>query len=78
MANAEGAKKIIAEVSGHDLDQWVRTESFTAEVEEVSALRIRLIFVQDCKSLPGTYTIVCPWPYSPGVDELALLPKIGC
>ncbi|KAJ5982224.1 hypothetical protein N7451_012324 [Penicillium sp. IBT 35674x] len=34
MSNLEGAKKIIAEVSGHDLDQWVRTESFTAEIEE--------------------------------------------
>ncbi|OQE83694.1 hypothetical protein PENNAL_c0031G06613 [Penicillium nalgiovense] len=27
-------KKIIAEVSGHDIDQWVRTASFTPEVEE--------------------------------------------
>ncbi|CAI7630573.1 unnamed protein product [Penicillium palitans] len=34
MTTAEGAKKIIAEVSSHDLDQWVRTASFTSEIEE--------------------------------------------
>jgi hypothetical protein len=27
-------KKIIAEVSGHDIDQWVRTAAFKPEVEE--------------------------------------------
>ncbi|OGE56910.1 hypothetical protein PENARI_c002G00457 [Penicillium arizonense] len=32
--SAEGAKKIIAEVSGHDVDQLVRTASFTVEIEE--------------------------------------------
>ncbi|CAI7629457.1 unnamed protein product [Penicillium palitans] len=32
--STEGAKRIIADVSGHDLDQWVRTASFTAEIEE--------------------------------------------
>lgn len=37
--SAEGAKKIIAEVSGHDVDQLVRTASFTAEIEEVGVLR---------------------------------------
>lgn len=35
MPDEEGAKKIIAGISDHDLDQWVRTESFTAEIEEV-------------------------------------------
>ncbi|KOS48066.1 hypothetical protein ACN38_g1001 [Penicillium nordicum] len=34
MTTAEGAKKIIAEVSNHDLDQLVRTGSFTVQVEE--------------------------------------------
>ncbi|CAG8209501.1 unnamed protein product [Penicillium nalgiovense] len=34
MTTAEGAKEIIAEVSNHDLDQWVRTASFTSEIEE--------------------------------------------
>jgi hypothetical protein len=35
MANVEGAKKIIADVSGHDLDQLVRTNTFSHEIEEV-------------------------------------------
>jgi ferritin heavy chain len=39
MTTAEGAKKIIAEVSNHDLDQWVRTASFTSEIEEVWVFR---------------------------------------
>ncbi|RJE20462.1 Ferritin-like domain protein [Aspergillus sclerotialis] len=34
MANTEGAKKIIADISNHDLDQWVRTDSFSPQLEE--------------------------------------------
>lgn len=35
MANTEGVKKIIADVSGHDLDQWVRTDTLSQDIEEV-------------------------------------------
>lgn len=41
--SSEEAKKIIADVSGHDLDQWVRTASFTAEIEEV---RIPVLYLK--------------------------------
>lgn len=38
MSTEERAKKIIADVSSQDLDQWVRTDSFTTEIEEVGIL----------------------------------------
>lgn len=44
--SSEGAKKIIAEVSSQDLDQWVRTDSFTAEVEEVRGTPCEISFSQ--------------------------------
>jgi ferritin heavy chain len=31
----ESARAIISEVSGHDLDKWLRTSTFTNELEEV-------------------------------------------
>ncbi|KAJ9484561.1 hypothetical protein VN97_g8813 [Penicillium thymicola] len=34
MSAEERAKEIIADVSSQDLDQWVRTDSFTTEIEE--------------------------------------------
>ncbi|CAG8908436.1 unnamed protein product [Penicillium egyptiacum] len=45
MTTENGAKRIIAEVSGHDIDQWVRTPSFTAEVEEVGDSVLSLAFM---------------------------------
>lgn len=44
MSTEEKAKRIIADVSGYDLDEWVRTASFTAEVEEVRDVIIPLEF----------------------------------
>lgn len=33
---SEQARAIISEVSGHDLDQWLRPSTFTNELEEVN------------------------------------------
>jgi hypothetical protein len=53
--SAEGAKKIIAEVSGHDVDRLVRTASFTVEIEEVGVLRTI------CGKIAGIYqTLISP------------------
>ena len=71
MTTAEGAKKIIAEVSDHDLDQWVRTASFTAEIEEVCVFRtVYGIHVRNLRYLRNFHLTlsVGPWSYSPGAD----------
>ena len=74
MTTAEGAKKIIAEVSDHDLDQWVRTASFTAEIEEVCVFRtVYGIHVRNLRNLRNLRNFhltlsVGPWSYSPGAD----------
>lgn len=37
MSNTDEARRIIADISGHDIDTWVRPTSFTHELEEVSS-----------------------------------------
>lgn len=35
MGSVDDAKRIVSEVSGHDLDTWIRPSTFTHELEEV-------------------------------------------
>jgi hypothetical protein len=36
MTHSEDARRVISEISGCDIDTWVRPSSFTQELEEVS------------------------------------------
>ena len=51
MSAEERAKEIIADVSSQDLDQWVRTDSFTTEIEEVGILPRNIISEKGCEKL---------------------------
>jgi hypothetical protein len=52
-------KKIIAEVSGHDIDQWVRTAAFKPEVEEVG--KEILLREQSAPNLRKKSQVVSSW-----------------
>lgn len=36
MTHSEDARRVISEISGCDIDTWVRPSTFTQELEEVS------------------------------------------